>query len=275
MSKLIFANLARLKKSKLFPLCVVFVAALGLYIAIGTYVSVRKYEIVAHTDDNLFMFAMPVAVAVSVFAGLFVGTDYSEGTIRNKIVAGCSRTSIYLSNLAVNMLVCLCLCSAFLIGYLPAALPLLGALESDAGMLISAFAVAVFALLALSALFTMIPMICSNKALVAVACILLVFLLLFFSSVVNARLQEPPTYPSVIITDSGAMEEADVENPFYPDGIKRSIYEFLNDFLPGGQIMQCMNFSVEFPGILILYSAAILGITTVLGIILFKRKDIA
>ena len=52
-------------------------------------------------DFILYDGALRLAVVMAIFVSVFVGTDYSDGTIRNKIVLGHYRHSIYLANLIV------------------------------------------------------------------------------------------------------------------------------------------------------------------------------
>ena len=57
----------------------------------------------------------------AVFAGLFISTEFSQGTIRNALCVGVSRTKIYLSKLTVSAaLLALCMflsCVTFTLGF--------------------------------------------------------------------------------------------------------------------------------------------------------------
>jgi ABC-2 type transport system permease protein len=57
----------------------------------------------------------------AIFAGLFISTEFSQGTIRNALCAGFSRTKVYLSKLAVSaVLLALCMflsCVTFISGF--------------------------------------------------------------------------------------------------------------------------------------------------------------
>lgn len=48
-------------------------------------------------DDRFFAYSFFIGILSAIFCSLFTGTEYSDGTIRNKIVVGHSRISIYLS----------------------------------------------------------------------------------------------------------------------------------------------------------------------------------
>ena len=49
----------------------------------------------------IFLGGLYLIFAAAVFIGVFVGTEYSDGTLRNKLIIGHSRSSIYISNLIV------------------------------------------------------------------------------------------------------------------------------------------------------------------------------
>ena len=56
--------------------------------------------------------------------------------------------------------------------------------------------------------------------------------------------------------------------------MKRKVYEFINDFLPGGQSVQTANMSTKHPEIFILYSSVILVVTTSAGALIFRKEDL-
>lgn len=55
----------------------------------------------SNTDALIFVGGLYLIFAAAVVVGLFVGTEYSDGTIRNKLSAGHARRDIYLSKLIV------------------------------------------------------------------------------------------------------------------------------------------------------------------------------
>ena len=119
----------------------------------------------------------------------------------------------------------------------------------------------------------MIAMLGQNKAAVAVTCILSAFLLLGAGAYVNSRLNEPKTYPSYNIS-GGGTSTTEIENPRYLEGTERELYQFLYDFLPGGQAVQCSTMESVHPQRLPVYSVIIVVVTTGLGLFFFQRKDL-
>ena len=99
MRKLLRANFARLWKDKVFWGALVVLACYGVLGCISQYRLVEEgYDV---TDQysriflNVYLFN---SVAFAAFTNLFLGCEYSDGTIRNKLVTGASRMQIYLSN---------------------------------------------------------------------------------------------------------------------------------------------------------------------------------
>lgn len=125
-----------------------------------------------------------------------------------------------------------------------------------------------------SCIFTLIAMVCRNKAVVAVACILCFILLIYLGAATNSRLQEPPMIDSYVTSIDGIGEMAGEPNPNYISGTKREIYQFLYDINPGGQSLQFAESSMVHTWQLPVYSLIIVLLTTGIGVMIFKKKNI-
>ena len=109
MSQLLRANFSRLWKSGIFRLCVLFSIGLSGFMVIMRYVDIQKHSEeyaelgieYSSADGLMFVGALYLLFAAAVLVGIFVGTEYADGTIRNKLVVGHNRPTIYLSNLIV------------------------------------------------------------------------------------------------------------------------------------------------------------------------------
>lgn len=274
MSKLLSANFMRLKKNKCFLGGMGFVFAVAVLLPVMRYTDMKKSGYINNLDSGFFICAVFVAAILSVFCSLFVGTEYGDGTIRNKIMIGHKRTHIYLSNLLTNMIVGLLMCAVYFMVYLCAGIPLLGFFESDIKVILLFVAIVLVLSCAFSSIFTMVSMIHSSKAVGAVICLLTTFLLIIAGTYINARLQEPETYSSYSYSIGGENTNIEEKNPDYLEGTQRKVYQFLYDFLPGGQVVQCASMEAENPKLLAVYSSIIFVITTAVGMVLFCKKDI-
>ena len=101
MIKLLHAEFSRLIKNRIFWLGLLVMTGIPLYgVGVRYYDAVIAKEPVWETADGLwFVGGLYIAVVLSVFVSLFVGTEFSDGTIRNKLIVGHTRSAIYFSNL--------------------------------------------------------------------------------------------------------------------------------------------------------------------------------
>ena len=117
MSRLLSADFAKLKKNKFFWICMIGMFLFGIFMAVMNYISTRQYgDYEAQITNVLFIYALTVAILIPAFVSLFVGTEYSDGTIRNKMIIGHTRTCIYLSNLIVSSTAGLGFCISYIVG---------------------------------------------------------------------------------------------------------------------------------------------------------------
>ena len=275
MSKLLSANFLRLKHSKLLWAGMILMFGFGALLVLSQYNMYVRYGYDVRLDSVLLGYSILIGFLTAVFTSLFVGTDYSDGTIRNKLIVGHTRIAIYLANLVTTGVAALLFCLSCLVSTLAFGLPLLGApvagLQTLCLMLFGSLLLAV----AFAAIFTMVSMVCSNKAAVAIICLVLLMLLMIFSSWIVAMLAEPEFYENYALTGDGEIEVIEnVRNSRYPTGVWRDVLEFLNDFLPTGQSMQYSQMQVAHPCLLVLWSFLIAQGTTLAGVLVFRRKDI-
>jgi ABC-2 type transport system permease protein len=137
MTRILNAEFYKLKSNigfKLLPLAAVImtVVAIGFmfFVSSGATVEGERFTVTdvfgfepagrlgakaLATLSNLYGFI------AAVFAGLFISTEFSQGTIRNALCIGTSRTKAYLSKLTVSAAVlalCMALsCAAFIAGF--------------------------------------------------------------------------------------------------------------------------------------------------------------
>ena len=102
MTHLLSANLLRLRRNLIFWLSVLAMLLFTLYkVAFVEYMDFLRYpEFHSDVDQNgLFFLSTAVAGILSaVVSGLFLGAEFSGGGLRNKLIAGNRRSSVYLAN---------------------------------------------------------------------------------------------------------------------------------------------------------------------------------
>ena len=57
-----------------------------------------------------------MGLVAAILTSMFIGSEYSDGTIRNKLVVGHSRMRIYLANLIVCSVACVLIFLAYITG---------------------------------------------------------------------------------------------------------------------------------------------------------------
>lgn len=275
MNKLISAHIARLKKDKCFRICILLMAFMAPYRVIDSYLSLKKYNVSEPLESPFYTYVFLSALLLPVFCSLFLGTEFSDGTIRNKLIVGHTRTDIYLSSLLLCVMAGFCICIAYMILALCIGIPMLGFFVIDIRIILSLIGCSFALSMAFAAIHTFVAMLNQNRAVTAVICILGVFLLITIGSYINTRLSEPETCAYVYASENGEFIRTPEEpNPFYVSGVRRDVYEFLNEFLPGGQAAALSSVSASHPGRMALYSSLITVVTTGFGIYFFQKKDI-
>ena len=274
MTKLLSANYLRLKKSHLFWGILAFGAALAGFRVYTLWRDHVDVGVVSTLDEGLFTYAQLIGMTAAVFTSLFLGTEYSDGAIRNKVASGCSRVSIYLAGLLTVFAASVLSLAAYWVVALAMGIPLLAPLGMSAGQALFTVLGVLLMTAAFCAIFTCITMNCSSKAANAVVCVLLFFALLIASTYVYARLDAPEYSADYIITVDGFDMTEPVPNPRYLQPGPRAVFEFFRDLLPTGQGVQYSIQAVTNPVRLLLCSLGLTALFTGAGTALFRRKDL-
>lgn len=277
MNQLLYANFSRLKKDIFFRIGVLFLFAMGILMPLSLFSNMKKYGYPIPLESGYCFYVLFMAIFSPVFCSLFIGTEYNDGTMRNKLIAGHSRIAVYFSFLIVSITAVFLMCLAYLVSSLCTGIPLLGFFSDAAFPVVLGHVGAIFILaVAFTAICTAVAMLCQNKATTATVCILGVFLLLFLGVYIHARLEEPEYYETYYLEAEEAIEENTslTPNPSYISGTKRQVYEFLHDFLPGNQAVQLSSLSAVHLWKMSFYSLLIAVAATGTGIYIFYQENI-
>lgn len=257
MTKLLFADMHRMYRSKRFLLCVLAMAAVSVSLIFMQYTAM---DYVVKLDRVIFLPMSFYGIASAATVALFVGDDFNDGVIRNKLIACNSRTGIYGALLFTAWAVSL---TIYLITIL---------LTTGIGILLFEnnltfikilhfTLLGAFMCLAYGSIFCMFAILIGNKANAVTVCMVLSFVMLFLSLHTNQTLVQD-------------AYKNGVPNPHYVSGIKRTIYELLHDLNPTGQAAQLSCMSIYNITRWLLCDLFWVTGTTTLGIALFQRKDI-
>ena len=278
MRNLIHANMKRIWKTRAFRVAAVFVAALALFQVLVLYLDYVMNQGSPYFDNNFFSIAAMGIFPLAAFVPLYIGTEFSDGTIRNKLVVGQRRWAIYSANLVTAVIAGWLLTAIWSVVYLiPGVILLKSANPFILYVLVSGGMLCEMAVF--SALFTLISMLSGNRAGSAVACILLTLVLFLSGIVISSTLEEGEFYsPEYQVSESGEIEyivELEPNPNYLPEGSrKRAVYEFLLDFTAGGQALQFAGMQAGHIGRMVLYDLGWFVVMSGTGILLFRRKGL-
>lgn len=241
MRRLLAANLRRLWINKGFWASVIFMSCAEALLCLLLLKQGRL-----PMDLVLFLSLQGIGIVTSVFFSLFLGTEYSDGTIRNKLIVGHKRSSIYLASLltgsvAVTVLYLAGVVTGCVIGVVAFAPP-----SHSIGQLVLAGFIGWLACVSYVSIFNLIGMLCANKAKTAILCMLTAFVLVFAGMLLYALLQGTPSATLL----------------------------FLFEFSPFGQTAQTLPIAIDAPGRLAGYAVLLSAILTATGLCAFGKKDL-
>lgn len=282
MRNLLSANFTRLRKDLLFWLGIAVMAGYAVLMLISWY---RTNQIILQSDrpdmamgmdQFLFSFAGLIGILLAAFTGLFLGTEYSDGVLRSKLIVGHSRSAVYLSNLSAAVIASFLMCLTYIVIMLAVGIPIYGPPTTEPLILLRTLAETLAMCLSYCALFTFITMNWGNKALSAVACVLGVLALVWVTSGMRNHLIEPELYTTEVFDEALQewVESGLRPNPNYVREPLRSVYRFFCDILPVGQGMQLTGAAADRSPLLALYSLIVTAVSSGIGLLLFRRKDI-
>lgn len=274
MAKLLRANLSRLWKSRIFYVGLIFMLLLNVFLVIDGW-NFGRQGYPEPLEDMLFQNCIIIGFVSAVVVGMFLGTEYSDGTIRNKIAVGHTRASIYLANLIVcaaasALLLLISLALGFGLGSF-----LLDPLGLPMKVLLLYTCIGLLTTVSFASIYTLVAMLSPSKASGAVLCLVLALVLLFATSAVEGTLTEPEMVQDFIMSVDGTPNLGEPHpNPRYVTGTKRAVLEVIYDILPTGQAFQISNNECAHPARLPAFSLLVALVTSAAGALLFRRRDL-
>lgn len=243
MYRLLNANFYKLKKDTIFWLF--------LFMSVGiAFVTIFRYKFMSSLNTSLDRviceYIWIIGLFISIFVSIFIGKEHSYGVIRNKIVAGCSRNNIYLSNLFISIIASIiCQIIYILIVYFVGGL-FFGKLQMNSSQLILIILNTILIIIAYCTIFNFITMLSSEITISTIICTLL-FIAMFvicsgFSTTVNAE----KYITSTTITENGESIIEKFPNPNYPSELKMKIAKIIYYTLPVGSSQEIQNASSVF-----------------------------
>lgn len=279
MKKLLSANLARLRESKIF-----WVLELACFLlSCGTYLLVVYntrnlgngwLQWQAHSYFYIPVLYLPVGIAI--FSCFFFGTEYSDGTIRNKLVVGHSREAIYLANLlttvcVIGLFLLACYVPVFIVGIPLAGKEVVTCVEMQPWRIANS----TLLLTEYGALFVLLSTLDSNKARNVLICLMTALLLILLGVSAYGRYSAPEFVQNVVMLPGGGLKLKDgIPNTKYLTGTARIVVRWIATILPTGSAMMSLDKNFAFAWQVPLTTVLVTVLLTLGGICLFQKKDI-
>ena len=280
MINLLDAGFTKLFKSFVYRLTALFCLLYSLFLIVTRIIDSITYPDLPRSTLDGIISSGPVMLQliVPVFISLFIGREYSDQTMRNKISVGHSRTDIYFSNLIISVVGTLILFVIYVIPIFISGNTYFPSFETPIEKLVCVQLIGMAIMIAVASLYNMIAILIPNKAVTAVLSLLAAFVIFMFGILVHVSLEEDRVARgeverdySVIVEESGEVYTSD---SVLTDS-ERKVFEFVDVTLPSSQIVNLSDSSIpdEWKK-MVVSNIVITVLTSAAGIIVFRRKDL-
>lgn len=276
MHDLLCANLVRLRRSRAFWLMlggVLLVSVLSMWSGSRAAAGMAQRGMVRPLDGYFFALAGSLGMVFAAFISLFLGPELADGAVRNKLVIGHTRASVYLADYLTCLGACLAFAAVWLLGGLPGLLWIGPFSMSPQELLASVLVIAGFSA-SFAALFVLIGLLCENRTVTVILSLALWLGLVLLASALFDRLHEPEMIGGVMYQDGAFQEVAPTPNPLYLGGLARTLCRWMLELLPTGQAQLVYSTEVTAPWRPLLLSLLFTGAVLWVGIKAFEKKDI-
>lgn len=276
MRKILSANSFRLRR------CRTFWALAGAMLAWGMFAyGMMLYNFhdlqQAGASLNTYFFNgnLCLGAALAIFTASFIGQQHTEGGLRNMLIVGHNRFSIYLANLLTCWAAGIGFLMAFWLGGLLVGLPGMGTVVFT-GLVrpLQGIVWSYMAALSYSALFCLAAMLDSSRSRAAVVCLLLAAFLFAGGFATRSGLEQPEFTTRFVSENLHSFVEETIPNPKFLRGAQRTIYECLDAILPSCQALRPALRDLHYPLSHAIGAAGWVSVLTLAGGCLFQKKDL-
>lgn len=268
MRNLLHANLRRLVRSRAFLLAVLAELAYTALVVLVCWdhyaTGTAKYtmESVLTAGFGLMGYLPIPSLIAAPLLSLHLGTDYSDNTLRNKLIVGHTRTEVYLADVLTCVIAAVGLDVLYLVlSGLLCVYPILGMsgvlLRVSAGQMLVWIAAALLARAAWAAVIKLAVTLLGNRTTASIAGLLLVLAAAGACAFGFHELEYLSRHPAAANLES-----------------RMSFWRLALDVLPTGQYLQVSRLDTPNLWRMPLLSMAVIAASTAAGLFLFRRKDL-
>ena len=270
MYKLLKADFFRLKKDSIFWLFICSGIIGGAYSLFHTFRAQEYGKVVL--EDTINGFIMFIGFFIAIFVSIFVGKEYSDGIIRNKIIVGHSKISIYLSKLITSIFASM-LCELFYIIIVFTVGTLLSGklqipLREFAMCMLNTFLI----IIVYCSIYNFVAMICSEITVSTIIC-MGIFIAMFVADTAISYIANSSKYITHSYSENDVQYIINQEpDPNYPGDEKVKLAQTVELLMPEGQAIHISNtnYSYKMP----IYSISEILVFNIAGIYLFSKKEL-
>ena len=281
MIKLLRANLLRAIKSKTLWAWAIayalYAIALPIFIKINAALSEEMPEGISDLlfSSNYGLSGFPLqGVGVAIVTSIILGADFHNGTLRNKIILGQTRSNIYISNLLTIMIVSIAFNVVYMLLFFCISMPLFGSFASSASTILWVFVNGTLMMMAYSSIMTLIIMSTKHSTAAIITAFVVLFVGMFSFQICTSIISAEEFIPSYNLDEMGELVETVIRNPHYPSPQKKALLQFIIDLFPSGQSMQISGGEYSHNWQMALYSLGWIGATSGAGILTFKKSNL-
>lgn len=295
MNRLLRADFSRLFKRKLFWAEALFMIVYPLISIFANVMDGKQYGYFCPMEENMFSGGMMGTFCMMVLVPFFIGAEYSDKTIRNKLIVGHGKEKVFLSNM-ITMLaaggILLTIWNIVFLALGSAMLEFENSFWEDAKLFIEVYLAFFFVIV----LFVLISMFITSRFVSVTVGIGILLLLFIYSTSTIERLKAPEYFVEYFTQDgeyvnlddgiiiAGEDSEAffsslvkkEVQNPSYiPDGFGREALKTYLKVSPVAQLVDlCGYFETGFVWYIVSDNILIL-LLTFGGAWIYRRKEIS
>lgn len=234
----------------------------------------------AGQEYSIFSFAIFIPMFSAPFTAVILGGEFSDNTVRNKIISGRTKTEAYFSYVAVSAIAAAAMCLLSASAHFVVGLPLLGMIRISCAEFALLFAAGMLSTVTVTVLTAVITLCTHSRAAAAAVCTVAVVFMISSCADIDLKLKEKE-YLNVsnleILDIYGAdppPEDLLIPNAEYPAPEERKRLELLYDLLPGGAAVQSVWLELERPARVFGFEALWLILPTAAGWLVFKGRNI-
>ena len=259
MRKLLAADFAQLLRDKVFWAAFAFMIVSTAILVVSTHnmIALDNYTPGTWTaETSMFCMLPSVGIVNAIWLHLFIGSDYDQGTIRNKFICGHTRRAIFFSHWLIACIGALVILLASLSLGVCLSWYFFRSFMLNATDLALAVTSCVLLTICYAAINVALAMNISRKASSVVCGMIVMIGMSTFTSFLEVELSSVLVYGWTPVT------------------LKDHLILLLYDLLPSGQCSQINAMMFDHLARWPLYSLILIVLVTAAGFLLFKRKDI-